>query len=384
MQKTIQIPAAIGVAILGVGAAVSLALAGRQAEADAPPASAPLVEVLTVALTDAPAQVQATGTVAADQQVTLSAQVTGQVVNLDPRLVPGGRFKEGEVLLRVDARDYRYAVQQAEAQVAQAQLELSLESGRGAVARQEWQMLGKAGEPPPLTARTPQLEAAKAGVASAQAALGTAQLNLERTSLRAPFNALVVSENVEKGQVLSPGAGAVSVVGTDRLRVTVSVPVEALAVLDVPGVNAEAGSQAMVTQRLGGGRVVEREGQLISLSGQLDAQTRTAQLVVAIEEPFASGPQHLPLLPGAFVDVTLTGRPLDGAMRVPREVVRDGDQVWVVGEGDKLELRTLEVAWRGQDVLWVSGGLKPGDRVVTTRLGLPIVGMGVRVDGGEE
>ncbi|MCB9760635.1 MAG: efflux RND transporter periplasmic adaptor subunit [Alphaproteobacteria bacterium] len=382
MSRLTRILAPIGLALGGVGVAAAIVMAGRSADSTPPPPAPTAVEVVEIALTDRPTRVFATGTVAADRQVAVSPEVSGRIVEADPRLLPGGRFAEGEVLARVDARDYRLAVQQEEARVQQAELELQLESGRVEVARQEWAMLREEGAATPLALREPHLKAVEAGLESARSGLERAKLSLSRTALKAPFNAMVVTESVDVGQVVAPGQQLVTLVGTDRMRVTVAVPVEQLRVLDIPGVTGDVGSTATVSQRLGQGQAVERRGRVVSLGGQLDPQTRTAQVVVAIDDPL--GGEGLPLLPGAFVDVVLEGRPIADAVAVPRVAVSGGDLTWIVDAENKLAPRPLTVAWREPEALLVVGGLKPGDRVVTTPLSLPIEGAPVTIAGVDE
>jgi multidrug efflux pump subunit AcrA (membrane-fusion protein) len=174
--------------------------------------------------------------------------------------------------------------------------------------------------------------------------------------------------------------------GTDRVRVEASVPYDRLASLAIPGVggitDAEA-STATVRQPLGDGRAIVREGRVIGMGGQLDPQTRTATVLVSVDAPYDPPDGGLPLLVGAFVDVSLGGRAVDEALVVPRTAVYDGDTVWVVGDDEKLERRTVQTGWSMGDRLQVLSGLEAGDQVVTTPLSAPIAGTRVRLLGEE-
>jgi RND family efflux transporter MFP subunit len=261
---------------------------------------------------------------------------------------------------------------------------LELERSRGAVAEREWALVGegRSAEEAPLALRRPQLSSAQAALASAEATLATAKLNLERTSLRAPFDAIVLSEGVDVGQVVGAATQVATLVGTARMRVEVRVPVEALAVLEIPGMGAQQGSRATVTQRLttgaAGDQQITRAGHLVGLGGQIDAATRSATVLVGIEDPLGDG-SGLPLLPGAYVEVDLQGRPVEGAIGVPRLGIREGTVAWVVGAEDRLERRDVTVGWRAEDQVFVTSGLAVGDRVVTSPMSLPVPGMAVRV-----
>ena len=100
-----------------------------------------------------------------------------------------------------------------------------------------------------LAQREPQLEASRLALKAAQSALKKAQLDLTRTTLRAPFNAMVVSENVDTGQLISPQTSVARLVGTDEYHVQVSVPVASLRTVrartaDAPGSEARSFSES--------------------------------------------------------------------------------------------------------------------------------------------
>lgn len=365
----------------GLGAAgAMIALSGSE-EQKPPAAEVTPVEVVVADAATNPVHIKTTGTVIAARQVSVIPQVSGQLSEVSGKLQPGGRFAEGEVMARVDARDYRLAVEQQRSTVEQAQVELAVEQGRQKTARREWELLGGEGEPPAIVARGPQLQAAEAGLASAKSRLATAELSLQRTALRAPFNAIVITENAEVGQVVGSAASIATLVGTDELWVQVSVPVERLVNIDIPGVNAEEGSAVTVTQDLGSASIV-RQGTVKQLSGQLDDQSRTATLIVSIGDPLNlkvdSEMPGLPMLPGAFVDIEITGRSAGETIKLPRIALEDHDHVWVAAEGT-LARRDVSVGWGTEDEVFITDGLAEDEQVIVTPMSFPIEGMQVSV-----
>lgn len=379
MNNAIKIIAPIGLLILGAAGAAGLIASGKTAERADPELIITPVEILTVAEGSNPALIQGTGVVKADQEITVMPQVAGQIVSISPALIPGGRLSAGEVIAQIDTRDYSLTVQQEQSRVAQAEVDAQLEAGRQNTAEREWALLGEGRDSSevPLALRRPQAEASAQSLASARAGLQKAQINLSRTSLTAPFNAMVISESVDVGQVVGNATQVARLVGTDRFRVDVAVPFEQLRALDVPGINAEIGSPATVTWSLGGDDIV-RDGRVVSLAGELDAQTRNAQLIVSIDEPLSTDVGGLPLMPGAFVDVTLHGRDITGSFSVPRSAVYQGDRVWIVDDEDRLAAVTISGRWGDADDLIITSGLQPGARVVVSPLSLPIEGAPVR------
>lgn len=371
----------VGFGVVLLAAMVLLSPKARREDAPDPVA---LVEVVTVQTQSLPALVRATGTVVPDRQVGISAQVGGELVFVADALRPGGRFLKGDVLARVDRRDYELAIEAEKARVESAELELTLEQGRGSVAKREWELLGGGRDPATesLVKREPHQQVAQQALASARAGLARAELNLERTRIVAPFNAVVLQEQAEVGQLVGGGTPLATLAGTDTFRVEITVPVDKLSELEIPGVNSAQGSQAIVTLAQSSLRMSPREGHVMGLSAQLDPATRMARVLVAVEHPMDPPPGELPLLPNAFVEVELRGRSVEDAAVVPRVALVDGGAVWIVDAEDRLELRPVTVAWVGEEHAYVTAGLRQGERVVTTPPSMPIKGMPVRIVGG--
>ncbi len=365
------------VLIVGISSASFLVGQKKQTEKKPPEARVATVEYIEVAAGSPRAHIEATGTVEGDRQVSLSALVMGEVVYVADELDPGGRFAKGNTLLRVDPRNYELAVVQEASRVEKAELELALEKQRGATAAREWALLseGRDASEAPLALRGPHLATAEQALRAARAGHDRARLDLERTVLKAPFNAIVLQETAELGQVLSPGAPVMTLVGTDRFRVRVAIPVEQLVHVAIPSVTSDVGSTATVTQDLGGGQRIQRMAQVMKLAGQLDPQTRTAELYLAIEDPLAG--EGLPLLPQAFVMVSIDGLPVQGAIEVPRDALVDGSVLWTVTAKDTLRRNEVTVGWSDADTSFIVAGLTSGDRVVTTPMSLPVEGAAV-------
>ncbi len=375
----------IAVALSCAGAGIMLR--PRASKADVAVVATP-VEVLEARTTESTAQIYANGVVEASQRITLLPEVSGRITWVSDAAIPGGFLSKGDVLARIDSRDYSLAVEQAKAQVRQSELELQLERGRGEVARKEWALLrpDTQADHSPLALRGPQLAATEQALASAEANLQKAEIALSRTRLVAPFDSVVLDESVDVGQVVSPGAPLATLIGTERFWVTVSLPVDELGAVVLPD-GDRPGSAALVRQDLGSGTAVVRRGQVEQLKAQLDPQTRTAQLVVAIDRPLEDASGGLPLLPGAYVDVILEGRTLHDVVRMPRTALHEGKHVWVVDPsdaGDVLARREVKIGWKERDELLITDGLTHGDRIVVSPLSLPIEGMPVDVLGGNE
>ena len=387
--------ALLPLAVLGGGFALTMALFSSKGEAEqgAPEVIKLPVEVMTVDSAAAAATVTGTGAVIPSQQVVVVPEVGGRIEWISEQLLPGGRLSQGDAFAQIDRSNYGVAVAAETTRLQQAQLELELEKGRNAVAKREWELLGEPGRAdadPALALRQPNLKIAELAVQAAEISRDKARLDLRRTTLSAPFNALVVSESLDVGQVVGAQSQVATLIGTDRFWVQATVPSERLNVIDVPGVPRpdgsvpELGATVEVIQTLPDGRTATRAGHVLSRGGQLDSQTRSATLIIAVDRPLDPAPGEQPLYAGAFVDVRIAGRMVEGAARLPRQALRNGDTVWVVNGDEKLERRAVEVAWSLPAEVMVRGGLQPGDRVVVSGLSAPIEGQPVAVQPAAE
>lgn len=357
-------------------------VAGRQT----PPELVALVSVLDAAPAAETIVVPAMGTVVPSVQVDLQAEVSGRVIGQHPRLVPGGRVRAGETLVKIDPADYEYALDQQKAALDKAVFDLKVEQGRKKIAEEEWRRLGLDAkvddESRALALREPHLKAAGSALEAAKSALSKARLNLDRTAVRAPFNAVILEKYADIGQLASPQGRVATLAGVDRCWVRASVPVEALRWLALPNETGAGGPPARVLQDIGQGDPLVRTGRVIRLLPDLDSAGRMARLLVEVERPFDAGP-GLPLLLGAYVNVEIEGTRVEDVFRLPRAALRDGSVAWLMGGDDRLEIRPVEVLWTEEAEVLVRG-LQAGDRVVTGSIALPMAGMKLRREGAEE
>ena len=341
----------------------------------------PRVEVMTLRAESRRAEVEALGTLVAAREVRLQPEVSGVVRHISKNVVPGGRVRKGELLVRIDARNYRAAVEQQKAALARAEFELAVERGRQRVAKREWDLLESSTEgeaDATLALRKPHLVRAQAELDAARSALERAQVDLSRTSLRAPFDAFVKDESVDLGQLVQPNASVMTLVGTAAFWVQVSLPLGDLGFIQLPKADGTGGSRVQVQQNLGGGRTVEAEGRVLRVLGDLDPRGKMAQVMVQIDDPLEIG-SDVPLLLGGVVSVRIEGQPLEDVYVLPRLALHEDGKVWLVEDG-KLAIREVAVVHRALDEVFVRGGLGQDAVVITSRIPAPVAGMELRVD----
>ncbi len=382
---------------LGAGVGVLALLTATRPEPTKKPREerGALVEVAKVVALRERVRVVEQGSVLPAEQVVLQPEVSGRISWQHPELIPGGRFKKGEVLIRVDARDYSLAVRQQSAGVNKAELDVRLEKARKEIAKQEWEIIGEdpnsTEEGKALALRQPQLDAAKANLEAAKSAQAQAKLAVSKTVLRAPFTGFVKSESVDVGQLVTPQTPLATLVGSERFWVQVSVPVDKLSAIDIPGTNAPEGKGALATvvQEVGRERI-ERSGRVVRLLGDLDPVGRMARVLVEVEDPLglssatpapaegAPRSSTMPMLLGAYVEVAIEAKEMADVVELPRLALRDGDSVYVVTKDGRLAIKEVKVAWRRADTVLVQKGLSAGEEVVVSRLPSAVPGMLLR------
>ncbi len=371
------------VVILGAGVALAVLIfkLKPKAERKPPQTTAQLVELKPLRAEKQVVQLEVNGLVTPRHEVRLIPEVGGKITYTADSLVPGGHVKKGEVLVRIDPREYSLQVEQLRGQIGSAELAVEQEEAAQDLAKYEWKVLGEEGAAPPLFSRESQRAAAESALSASKSALSRARLNLSRTTLVAPFDATVVSKGADVGQVVGPQSQLAHLVGTSEMWVLASVAVEDLDLISIPGVGSEEGAKASVVQKLARGKRIQREGQVTRLVQQLDERTRRAQVVITVPQALDTS-EGLPLLPGAYVEVTLFGKSFDQVFSVPREAVYEGNTVWVAEDTDgqlkKLARREVQIAWGNQQQVFVTSGLKDGDNLVLTQLSGPIPGAEVK------
>ena len=347
--------------------------------------TAMLVDVIQVRRDTVRPTIEAMGTVRPAQEIVLSPRVSGQVLRRSERFTPGGYVDEGSTLLQIDPADYRNQLEQRKSELQQAVADLKLEMGRQDVARQDYQLLDDSlsQQNQALVLRKPQLNAARSAVESARAAVDQAELNLQRTTIRAPFDAHILSRNVNVGSQVAPGDQLGRLVGLDVYWVEATVPVSKLRWLQFPNGDGR-GSAVTVYNRSAWEEDADREGTLYRLVGALEDDTRMARVLISVSDPHArqddvSGPR---LLLGSYVEARMEGKVMEDVVRLSREYVRDDETVWVM-EDRTLQIRDVSVAFRDATYAYIDNGLQDGDRVVTTNLSTVTDGAPLRLEGSE-
>ena len=380
----------IPIAIFGGLVLLAVIIRSNPPEAPQRPAfSGPMmtVETRVVAETDYPIVLESYGTVQPRTRSMLVAQVGGQIMSVNPNVRDGGFFEEGDVLARIDARDYEADVRIAEASLMDARQTLAEAEARTNQAQEDWARLGNTGEAPDLVLRIPQLKAAQAKIISAESTLQKAELDLERTNIVAPFAGRVLRKLVDIGQVVSPNTQLAEIYATDVVEIRLPLRNRDLPFIDLPesyrysDATRKSGSQVEIRSDLGG--ETSWDAMLVRTEGAIDEIARQLHVIAQIDDPFGRDHEfNAPLKIGQYVTARLAGKTLPRALVIPNNTIYQGAYVYIV-ENEILQRRYIEIEWQNDAEAVIGGGLQPGDLLVTTALGQVTSGIRVTVVGEE-
>jgi RND family efflux transporter MFP subunit len=344
------------------------------------------VDALEVSLQTIRIPIQAQGTVTPVRQTSIISEVRGRITEVSDAFNVGDFVSKGDVILRIDPRDYQTELLRAQAAVASAKSGMAQEKGRAAVARQEWKRLPKGSQRSPeakdLYLRIPQLELAEAQLLSAMADRDTATNNLERTVISAPYDCLIRSKHSELGQFVSPGTPLTEIMSIESAEVRLAVPQSKLGYLDLPSVGAYNADTNVDLYSDVAGNVQHWQAQLVRTEGIYDERSRVLYTVARIEDPYGLKTSTEPLSPlriGTFVHARILGKELDGITVLPRHILRAGNLLWVVDEDMILRNRKVSLLRTGGDLIYVSAGLEDGDLVSVSVLDPTFSGSKVRI-----
>lgn len=365
-----------------------------------PEPESPIVFVETVVAGSGPIPVFGSGTVRPRWEIDVAPEVGGKVVAVSPNLQSGGHVSAGEVLVRIDPAEYENRVQQAEADVATQRVVLLQAEEEANIARAEYEQFraresrrGNGAAPPsPLVLREPQLQAARAALARAEAQLRDAELALSRTEVTSPFDGRVRNEVADVGRIVAPGQSLGRIYASDAVEVV--VPLSDDDAVLIPNLwSLQAGDDdrsipATVTIEYGARRFFW-EGYVDRAETALDEQSRAIAVVVRVPDPFGAGQAvevdlgsgaPPPLLVGQFAQVAIDGVELEEYFILPRRALRLGNEVWAIAADGRVQIVAVDVLQETDEQLYIIGDFTDGQLVIVAGITVATNGMEVRVN----
>ncbi|MGP0041139.1 MAG: efflux RND transporter periplasmic adaptor subunit [Rhodomicrobium sp.] len=314
------------------------------------------VPVQTMAVT--PRSIQITrpglGTVQAWQMVNITPQVSGRIAEIPFR--EGRTAQKGAVLVRLDLRPFQAALDQAKAKKAQDQANLA--NTQKNLSRDET-LLTKGGFATQQTVdnERAQVLGLQAAIEGDNAAIETAQLNLEYGTVQAPFTGVVSLRNIDAGNLVNTSTVIGTITEIEPIAVDFTLPQSDLA--DIQEAAAHGTPAVLVFDE--SGKTQLSKGVLDVINNQIDQASGTIKLKARFDN------KDHKLWPGEFVQAQVVIRTEPEALAVPSEAVQHGPNgayVWLVSPKDTVRRQPIEIgAIEGGETV-IASGVKAGERVV--------------------
>lgn len=352
----------VGVALQLVIAAVTSCSSGKAA---APVLPAAVVEVAEVVQRDTPIYSEWVGILDGYVNAQIQPHVAGYIIRQNYK--EGSIVKRGEVLFEIDPRPFQAALDQATAQLAQAEAQLgkaTLDVERDTPLAKE-----RAIAQSQLDTEVQVQLAARATVRAAKANVDQAELNIEWTNVTSLIGGIAGIAQVQIGNLVGPSSVLTSVSQADPIKVYFTVSEQQF--MDF---HRRFPTEASVEEQrkriplqliLGDGSVYERTGTIYFADREVNPATGAIRIAGVFPNP-----NNL-LRPGSYGRVRASVRTQNGALLVPQKAVTElqgSQQVAVVTSDDKVSIRVVTVGDQVGGSWIVTGGLKPGERVVVEGL----------------
>ena len=331
------------------------------------PAPDVIVEILTPK--DFQVQISSNGTTTPLTQTVLTAEVGGEVIYRSKKFSEGSSVVEGEILAKIDDTDLQLQYKNALLQLANAEVQYSLQLAEAEVAKEAWEKIGD-GVASDLTLKKPQIKQAEALLEVANAQVSSAEKKLNKTEIVAPYAGRIQNVNIDLGTTIIPGQPVGAIYTSSEIEVTLAVKDNDLQFLSIPmdGRKLDPSEQALVKiKSFYKGKNQTWVGRLERVDGVIDPITRMINLIAVFKNDFIETDKpNLPI--GLFVEAQIDGIILNDVFSIPVNSISENNEVYIVNKDNELVSRQLSILKKYSDFVIVKNGLKAGERIVTSKL----------------
>ena len=326
-----------------------------------------IVEILTPK--DFQVQISSNGTTTPLTQTVLTAEVGGEVIYRSKKFAEGASVIEGEILAKIDDTDLQLQYKNALLQLANAEVQYSLQLAEAEVAKEAWDKIGD-GVASDLTLKKPQLKQAEAFLEVAKAQVSSAAKKLNKTEIIAPYAGRIQNVNIDLGTTIIPGQPVGAMYTSSEIEITLAVKDNDLQFLSIPmdGRKLNPSEQAsVVIESFYKGKTQSWKGKLERVDGVIDPVTRMINLIAVFKNDFIEiDKPNLPI--GLFVEAKIDGITLKNIFEIPINSISEDNEVYIVDKDNQLELRELTILKKYSEFVIIKDGLKAGERIVTSKL----------------
>jgi len=334
-----------------------------------------LIDVLDLTSSAVTFEVKSQGTVKPRTETNLSAEISGRIVSISEKFIPGGVFNKDEILMQIDPTDYEVAVAQSRALLKQRQIEFD---GTKSLRKKGYRAEA-------------EMAAAETALATAKTALVKAKKNLDRTKIRLPYPGMVKSKDSDIGQFVNPGSRLGTTFAVDKAEIRLALTDQDLAFLELPKAgniaqNVSSKEPVVMLSAIRKGKYQQWKARIIRTEGVIDEKSRVTYAVAQIDDPYRlstdikEGINETPLLMGTFVKAVIEGSSYPNVIQVPRTAIRGKNELLFIDNNNQLNIRQVNILRADTESAYIlDDTTQPGERISITAIDSPINGMKVRI-----
>ena len=348
--------------LIGAGVLVAFLIKTKpEPKQSAPPRITPRVEILTLSPDTHTPWIETFGTVRSYYETELASLVAGEITKVSPQFQAGESVSQGEILVELNSADYLANLAKQQSAVATAQHKVQEEKVRAKLARNDWVSSGRdLTKAPDYTLRLPHQEAAKQTLVSAQAALTKAELDLTRTKIRAPYDAIVQSRSANPGSIVGIGAPLGRLIAREKAEVRLPLTPKEVKQLKLPLAFRHSKSTSSDNTPANDALDVELtspaypgtqwKAKITRTEVSIDPKNQVVFVVAEIDHPFDT-PDVAPLPIGTFVKARMQGKALENTLSLPESSIIDDHYVWVIDPESKLRRQDIQRLYSSKGIV---------------------------------
>ncbi len=303
------------------------------------------VSVTSVTVGSNSAVIDGYGEVAPRYNLALNSKNSGEVVYISPSFESGSKVKKGDILVKIDSSSYENALEQAKSNLEQAKVDLLEEIRQSDQAKLEWERSGIKGKPESdLVLRKPYLSKAKQDLKTAEASVKKAKEDLDSTVIRSPFDALVISRNVQPGSYITSSSDLGEIINRDRFDVAVPISDGDWESIDLDDSKIEKKEQLVkisTNHRGVGAKNNVWEGYVSRYENHLNDKSRTRDIIVSVDSPLEKG-----FLTSMYVRVSFNSPEFENSLVISEDFSSLDGEYWYVDDNNKLNKFKPEILYR--------------------------------------
>ena len=310
--------------------------------------------------------IETTGRVQASKETKLSAEVGGTIVYVSPDLKPGAIVKSGDILFRIDKTNYQAALLQSEAALKNAQAQRALELGQQEIAKKDLQISGRklTQQQKSLALREPQLAIVEAQIKDANSRIIKAKRDLERTTIKAPYDGIIADVPLSQGTTVTIGMTLATIVNNETLWIFAEVDANLLEYISFSSDDSN-GSMAKIKPLTS---TSDNYFEAYAMSLLPKSQSGSKRPVVLFEVHIPQNKRQT-IFDGDLVSIAIQGNPIHESFLLPWNLLKNDRFVWIY-EDQKLKIKEIEILFKHKDHVIIKG-ISKDTEIITSNLSNP-------------